>query len=606
MGIMDAWIQSGLLVTGGMAAGLAASQIWRKAKVRSARMLTAQAQSHRIQERHLCFSTIEALAYALEAGDPYSMGHLDCVQQCALGMGRVLGFDEDETAGLRAACLLHNIGRLGVPEHILHKSGSLTPEEQEKLRSHPVLGARIIASIPFPWPVVPLIRHHAEHWDGGGYPDGLHGETIPLGARILAVANAYSALLRPRPYRTAYTPEEALAEIEARSGTQFDPAVIIGFRSVACNIRADAAALGTLASVVPNAWAAAPELRSEARAALDDIASAQQETMGMYNLVQAISGSLHLEAVADSLLTCTRQIVSCDACALFLPDDDEQYLRCISAQGTNERHLLGGMARVGTYLTGRAYGRGEPARASFMPDDVSLRNVSDAWTPFRSTLIVPLLVGGKPIGTLNLYAELPEAFSLDTQRVLRLVATQASQAIDNARRFSEVQKTAYTDALTGLHNARFLREFLEREVNRAGRENQSVAVLNIDLDKFKPINDRFGHAMGDQILRDVAEILNSHVRSYDLAARYAGDEFVVVLARAGRLNAEIVAEKLKRAVERHAQKLIAKEPDFPRLGISIGIAIYPSEATDLQSLLCRSDAAMYADKRERHAERAAA
>ena len=186
------------------------------------------------------------------------------------------------------------------------------------------------------------------------------------------------------------------------------------------------------------------------------------------------------------------------------------------------------------------------------------------------------------------------------------MATQASQAIDNARRFTEVQETAYTDALTGLRNARFLREFLERELNRAGRDQSSIAVLNIDLDKFKPINDRYGHAMGDQILRDVAEILNTHVRSYDLAARYAGDEFVIVLTRAGRMAAEVVAEKLKRAVERHAHKFIAKDPEFPQLGISVGIAIYPEEAADLQGLLCRSDAAMYADKRDRHAQRQAA
>jgi diguanylate cyclase (GGDEF)-like protein len=604
--MLDAYIQSGLLVVGGMAAGLAASQIGRRTKAKTARELAVQAQTHRAQERHLCFSTIEALAYALEASDPYSMGHLDCVQQCALGMARVLDFEEDESAALRAACLLHNVGRLGVPEHIFHKPGSLTFEEQEKLRSHPVLGARIIASIPFPWPVVPLVRHHAEHWDGNGYPDGLRGEMIPLGARILAVANVYSALLRPRPYRAAYSPDEALAEIEARAGTQFDPAVLTAFRAVAANIRADASTYDALNTLAPSSQQTGGHVSVEIRSALNDIASAQKETLGLYTLVQSISNSLHLEAVANNLLACTRQIVSSDACALFLPEDDGQYLRCIAAHGTNERHLLGSMARVGTYLTGRAFARGEMAHASFMPQDLALRDVSDEWTPFRSTLIVPLLVGGTAIGALNLYAETPDAFSLDAQRVLRLVATQASQAIDNARRFTEVQETAYTDALTGLRNARFLREFLEREINRASRDQTSVAVLNIDLDKFKPINDHFGHAMGDQILRDVAEILNTHVRSYDLAARYAGDEFVIVLSRAGRLPAEVVAEKLKRAVERHAHKLMAKDPSFPNLGISIGIALYPEDATDLQGLLCRSDAAMYADKRDRHAERSAA
>ena len=604
--MMDVWIQSGILVVGGIAVGLAGSQIIRRYQDKATHSLATQTQSHRAQERHLCFSTIEALAYALEASDPYSMGHLDCVQQCALGIARVMGLDEDQTAGLRAACLLHNIGRLGIPEHILHKSGSLTAEEQEKFRCHPILGARIIASIPFPWPVVPLVRHHAEHWDGNGYPDGLQGDDVPLGARILAIANAYSALLRPRPYRAAYAPDDAADRLELLSGTQFDPAVVAAFRVVSANMRADLNSMNDPDRLIPLSIAQDSKVDRDSRAALDDIAAAQHETMALYSLVQAISGSLHLEAVADTLLTCTREIVTCDACALFLPDDDKHYLRCIAASGVNERHLLGSTARVGTFLTGRAFGRGQMTYASFMQQDLTLRDVSDEWTHFRSTLIVPLLVGGKSIGALNLYSESPQAFSLDAQRVLRLVATQASQAIDNARQFSEVQKTAYTDALTGLHNARFLREFLEREVNRASRDHSSIAVLNIDLDKFKPINDRYGHAMGDQILRDVAEILNTHVRNYDLAARYAGDEFVIVLSRANRITAEVVSEKLKRAVERHALKLIDKDLEFPHLGISVGLAIYPDDATDLQGLLCRSDAAMYADKRERHAARSAA
>src|SRR5204862_1042099 len=140
-----------------------------------------------------------------------------------------------DAAALRSAAMLHNIGRLGVPDHLLHKTDVLTAEEQEKLRSHPVLGARILASIPFPWPVVPIVRHQAEHWDGNGYPDGLRGEAIPVGARVLAVAAAYSALLRSRPFRGPLTPSRAIAEIESRPGSQFDPQVVAAFASVAAD-----------------------------------------------------------------------------------------------------------------------------------------------------------------------------------------------------------------------------------------------------------------------------------------------------------------------------------------------------------------------------------
>ena len=125
----------------------------------------------------------------------------------------------------------------------------------------------------------------------------------------------------------------------------------------------------------------------------------------------------------------------------------------------------------------------------------------------------------------------PDAFGSDAQRAVKLLATQASRAVDGALRFDAVRETAFTDALTGLRNARFLREYLDRELNRASRDGSLLAVLNIDLDNFKLVNDRLGHARGDQTLQEVAEILRAHVRNYDLAARYAGDEFVVVLAR---------------------------------------------------------------------------
>jgi diguanylate cyclase (GGDEF)-like protein len=610
-----------LPLAGAVVTGAAAYLLRRRERHRLTRETQQRLDAERAAGLHLTFSTIEALTYAIEATDRYNIGHLDCVQRCVAALSRTLNLPEAEAAPLRAAALLHNIGRLGVPEHILLKAGALTAEEQEKLRAHPVLGARILASIPFPWQVVPIVRHHAEHWDGSGYPDGLKGSAIPFAARILAIANAYSALLHDRPFRNAMTPQQALAEIEARSGTQFDPAVVTAFRAIANELRAEAetrvSGVGYRVSAEagerekakgeslildtnnqkPETKNQYPTPDAEARAALDDIAEAQRETMSLLRLTQAVNESLHLEAVCDTLLASIREIVPCAACALFLPEKEGEFLHAHGALGVNERHLLGSTARVGTYLTGRAFTRGEIVRASFLPDDLLLRDVSDTWTPFRSTLIVPLQVNGMSLGTLNLYSEEPEAFGFEAQRVLRLVATQGGRALDNACRFAAVQETAYTDAMTGLKNARFLREYLEREVNRAQREESPLAVLNIDLDNFKPVNDRFGHARGDQTLREVAEILTVHIRNYDLAARYAGDEFVVVLARADRIAAEVVAMKLKMAVEQHAQRILSREPDFPKLSISVGIALYPEDGLDLQSLLCRSDAAMYRDKR---------
>lgn len=584
---------------------LVSSALWRLALSRALRcQRESEAQARQAEceaGHHLCFSTIEALAYAIEAADPYAPGHLDCVQRSLAVMSRALELPEAEAASLRAAALLHNIGRLGVPENILHKPGPLTAEEQEKLRAHPVLAARILASIPFPWDVVNLVRHQAERWDGSGCPDGLQGSAIPLGSRLLAVASAYSAMLRPRPYRLrVYTPEEALAEIEAGAGTQFDPAVVAAFRTVAAQIREEttADAPQEQALTLPDTPASHPT----ARAALRDITAAGHETRALTALTNALQGTLHLEAIGEATLRAVQELVSPSACALFLPEEGTEFLCAYAARGLNQRYLLGSQARIGTYLTGRSFSRGDLVRANFLPEDLILRNVSDPWMPFRSTLIVPLLCNGQTLGTLNLYHEQPDVFQPEAQRVLRLVATQAGRALEAASRLANLQENATTDALTGLKNARALREFLQHEIARAGREQVTFAVLLLDLDNFKPINDRFGHDVGDQALRDVADMLCTHIRLTDFAARYGGDEFVLILSRADRVAAEVVATKLQFALQRHTQRLQARQPDYPALGASLGIALFPDDGSDLQALLTAADAAMYAVKRTRHAE----
>ncbi len=598
-------------ISGAVGTGLGCLWIWRLAVRRSDARWRTACERERAAGAHLCNSTIESLAAALEAGDPYNAGHLDCVLRIVSAMSRMLKLSTDDTAALRAAATLHNIGRLGVPNHLLHKTDVLTPDEQEKLRSHPVLGGRILASIPFPWPVVPIVRHQAEHWDGNGYPEGLQGDEIPFGARILAVATSYSALLRSRPFRGPFSPTEALEEIEQRAGSQFDPLVVFTFLDVVSELRLEETPQPTSFSLSNASMDEEGTMRQahaakEARSALEDIAAAQRETLALYALSQAVTGSLHLEEVCNTVVQSAMSIVPCAAGVVFLPEEEDEYLRAHAALGMNSRHLLGSLARVGTYVTGRAYFRGEMARASFMADDLILRDVSETWQPFRSTLVVPLTANGEVTGTLNLYAEGANCFDANAQRIIRLLATQAGRAIDGARRYDAVRETAYTDPLTGLRNGRFLREYLDRELNRASREGLSLAVLNIDLDNFKPINDRFGHARGDLILQEVAEILRAHVRNYDLAARYAGDEFVLVFVRTKRGAAETTAAKLKAAVERHGQRLMAREPDFPHIGISVGVATYPDDGRDLQSLLCNSDAAMYTDKTSRKANCTAA
>ena len=587
---------------------LSQSLIWKNSVHKLNRKYQTQLKEERERSRNLCLSTVECLSYALEASDPYNIGYLNSVQQISMALAKKLRLTDDEKQALYIAALLHNIGRLGVPDQILYKKDELTPEELVKMRSHAILGTRILAPIPFPWDILPIVRHHIERWDGSGYPDSLKGTMIPIASRVLAIASSYSAMLQPRPFRGGLSQEDAISLISRGCGTQYDPEIVEAFKE--CLIEISTIASPTSSSLTALSSHANQDAkattREETKAALDHIASAQRETRGLYSLSNAIAGSMNLEAVAEALVRCTMETVTCDACALFLPVENCEYLQAEEAQGVNARQLLGSQAKIGTYITGRAFSRGEMIRSGFIRNDVTIRQVSDPWRELKTILAVPLMVNCEAVGTLNLYSKEPDVFGDDTQRIAREIAMQASRVVDSARRYGEVHERAYTDTLTGLRNVRFLRDFLETEINRSDREDIPMAVLYIDLDNFKPINDRFGHARGDQTLKEVAEILKAHVRNYDLAARYAGDEFVIVLSRAGRITAEIVAMKLKSAVERHGHRLIAKEQNFPQIGISVGIVNYPEDGKDLASLLCSSDAAMFADKSRRNAGRTAA
>ena len=196
---------------------------------------------HLAEVNRLHLSTVESLAYAIDAKDSVTHNHIRRVQQCALVLARRFGLTDDpQLKALEAAALLHDIGKLAVPEHILNKPGKLTPAEFERMKTHAAVGAEILSQVAFPYPVVPIVRHHHENWDGTGYPDGLHGTDIPIGARILSVIDCYDALTSDRPYRRALAPTAAFEIIRARRGTMYDPLLVDMFEEIYLTLETEA------------------------------------------------------------------------------------------------------------------------------------------------------------------------------------------------------------------------------------------------------------------------------------------------------------------------------------------------------------------------------
>lgn len=182
-------------------------------------------------------STVSVLSNAVDARDPYTAGHSERVTKISLLLGKELKLTDTELQDLEYAALFHDIGKIGIPDHILLKKGKLTDEEFEVIKRHPSIGVNILKEVDFVKDALPIIKHHHEKYGAKGYPDNLSGQDIPIGARIIAVADTYDAMTTDRPYRNGFSHEEAVEEILRNKGQQFDGEIVDAFLSVEQDVR---------------------------------------------------------------------------------------------------------------------------------------------------------------------------------------------------------------------------------------------------------------------------------------------------------------------------------------------------------------------------------
>ncbi len=204
-------------------------QHWLKEEVAER---TTELRRERAKLERLSIATLEALVNALEAKDGYSRGHSARVADLAALISAEMGGSDEEVETIRAAGRLHDIGKIGIHETVLNKEGPLTPEEYAHVKSHVTIGSQILAPLVHLGDVIPFVRHHHEQWDGHGYPDGLAGEAIPLGARVLCAAEIYDALTTARPYQDKMSPDDAFKRMEQLSGRVLDPGVLAALGEV--------------------------------------------------------------------------------------------------------------------------------------------------------------------------------------------------------------------------------------------------------------------------------------------------------------------------------------------------------------------------------------
>ena len=558
--------------------------------------------------------TIEALALAIEAKDQTTHDHLQRVRVYAIEVAKELEIDREGMDALQAAALLHDIGKLAIPEHIISKPGRLTPEEFEKMKIHPLVGAEILERVRFPYPVVPIVRAHHEKYDGTGYPLGLRGSEIPMGARILAAVDFLDALASDRQYRRALPLHEAMARLVEESGKSFDPQVVKVLERKYVELeqlvhqRTDSLGKQRLSTEVKGTEVkgqdpkAEPAIKPAAgfeaqgkrplpeRSFLGSIAAARQEAQTLFELSQDLGASLSLGETLSVFAVKLRRAMPYDAIAIYVRHGDELVPEYVN--GDNFRLFASLRIPMGQGLSGWVAQNLKPILNGNPSVEPGYLNDASKYSTLNSALAVPLEGLQGVVGVVALYHAEKDFFSSDHLRILLAVSSKMALAIENAMKYEQAESSAVTDYLTGLPNARSLFLQLDRELARCKRDNNTLTVMVADMDGFKQINDRFGHLEGNRVLRLFAHSLKETSREYDYVARMGGDEFVVI---APGLTPEAAARKAEqmRELAQQAGKEVCREGI---LSLSVGKAVYPEDGMDAEKILSEADKRMYLQK----------
>lgn len=391
--------------------------------------------------------TIEALAVTINAKDEVTHEHVLRVQIYAAGVARLLGCSDSEVDALRAGALLHDIGKIAVPDYILNKPGKLTAAEFEKMKMHTIAGAQILSRVEFPYPIVPVVRHHHERWDGKGYPDGLANEGIPLTARILSVVDCFDAVREDRQYRRGLTREEAIDLIMQGSGTQYDPRVVGIFITHLPEFEAEI--LAHKDEPAPTFGIEQMEQLSEAArqvAPAAGLAEDEQESQVVTHadqvraldaLEEAANGSRDLNELLESFTEKLRDVVSYETCSvtLVIPETGENLV--MHAAGEHGPSLVGRKITFGEGVTGWTLANLKP----FCNTDPKLDfppTIAVKFASYRTLASFPIMKDGCALGAVSLYSSSLSAYDQGHQTLLEqavaFLATALSTATEHAVR----------------------------------------------------------------------------------------------------------------------------------------------------------------------------
>ena len=583
-------------------------------------------QTHLEETEALHLRTIEGLAMAIEAKDHNTHEHLLRVRTYVSEIGRTMGLDKPQMQAILTAALLHDIGKLAVPEHIINKPGKLTPEEFDKMKIHPVVGADILERVRFPYPVVPIVRSHHEAWDGSGYPDGLAGEDIPLGARILTVVDCFDALASDRPYRKAMPLEKAMEFVKDRAGSQFDPNVVaileqryVELETLASNKTDDGLAplnteITVLRGAAPSAGfqednagtlrkqteesglsvAAPPTCQAPTSVeSLNSIAEASQEAQSLFEMSETLGGALRPGEMIAIMSSRLRSMLPFQCFAVYLQTGetlstlymDGEGAQCFSSATILVSEGLSGWVAHG----GQASLNGNPkVEPNYCVDTVATMQLNSA-------LSVPLFdLSGAIFGVLTLYSTGVDAFSRDHLRILQAVEAKFSLALKSALRFDDARKDVQADLHPPLPDIRKFFLETDAELTTARRSEDVVAVVVCAL-KSVGFRNNYQEVADNSLLNSIASGFRECCQPDGTVAKIGRNEFAFLFRG---LDAQNCLSKMAVIAEVARKTCKDLHVEF-EITPSMGVAFYPADGQTAEELLGIAHRRMYLQERTR-------
>jgi putative nucleotidyltransferase with HDIG domain len=572
------------------------------------RAYRAQMAILRDRERHVAETeallkrTIEGLSMAIEAKDHGTHNHLMRVRVYVSELGRIMNLDPALMQALFTAAFLHDIGKLAVPEQIINKPGKLTPEEFQKMKIHPVVGADILERVQFPYPVVPIVRSHHEAWDGSGYPDGLKGEEIPIGARILTVVDCFDALASERPYRKALTTSEAMAVVKSKAGTQFDPAIVqlleqhypemeklahqhcsemVPLNTDIFVERGAAPAAGFQSAPKQGDGAGAGAAHHEKFALL---ASGLREANAIFDATCPPKVLRSPREVGAMIFAGLRPLIPFDCFAVYVESDDQ--LLCLYRDGPLAAAFTDQPIPAGQGLSGWVVQNERPLVNGNPTVEPSYRSESGSFSATGSALAIPLIAENqRAFGSLTLYAVRQNAFSEDHLRVLEAMQFRLSLALQNALHSwvaGELDEPARSIPESSLES--FLRR-LEAEAAGAKSSRQNLALVLCGIDGLSAIGERYGSTAARILAASVGEVLTGCCGPGAVPTRVDGNKFALLVnvadSGAGKRVLQCITESLDEA--------LATFPGAALAMLFSGAALCPRDGDTAQQLWDAAD-----------------